>query len=263
MFTAGRLRGRLRSLKVTGTAGYQAGWQAVATGNKRSSAFGLTALTLVAILWPGRVTAKGPQTTVTPERAAQAARVGHAPRLDGTLDDPLWQTAEPISDFLQKEPSAGQAATEQTEVRILYTQHEVYFGVRCSDKQPSQIVASELRRDVSQDLDDHFEILIDSRHDRRNAYVFEFNPLGTQLDGLITEDPTTTLRSDMFPISMPKIGCLTWSSHRGPSYGVCVSCNSRGCSGIRPTPTTYCSWSGRMGAREFISTMAATSALTR
>ena len=70
-------------------------------------------------------------------------------------------------------------------MRILYTRHAVYFGIRCHDSQASRIVATELRRDVSQDLDDHFEILIDSNHDRRGAYVFEVNPLGTQSDGLI------------------------------------------------------------------------------
>src|SRR5262249_16103348 len=39
-----------------------------------------------------------------------------------------------------------------------------------------------------QDLDDHFEILIDSNHDRRGAYVFQVNPLGTQINGLIVEE---------------------------------------------------------------------------
>jgi hypothetical protein len=38
-------------------------------------------------------------------------------------------------------------------------------------------VATELRRDTSQHLDDYFEIVIDSSHDRRNAYVFQINPL--------------------------------------------------------------------------------------
>ena len=47
---------------------------------------------------------------------------------------------------------------------------------------------TELRRDVSQDLDDNFEILIDSNHGRRGAYVFQINPLGTQVDGLIVEE---------------------------------------------------------------------------
>jgi len=49
-------------------------------------------------------------------------------------------------------------------------------------------VATELRRDLQQNLDDYFSIAIDATHDRRNAYVFQFNPLGTQFDGLITEE---------------------------------------------------------------------------
>src|SRR5258705_11985269 len=121
-------------------------------------------------------------------RVAEAIPVDHAPKLDGTLDDPLWLTAQPISDFRQREPFEGRTPTEKTEVRILYTRHAVYFGILCHDSQPSRIVATELRRDVSQGLDDHFEILVDSNHDRRGAYVFEINPLGTQGDGLIVEE---------------------------------------------------------------------------
>lgn len=120
--------------------------------------------------------------------AAEATRVEHAPKLDGTLDDPVWQSAKAVVEFRQQEPNEGETATEKTEVRILYTRHAVYFGIHCYDSEPGKIVATELRRDVSQDLDDHFEILIDSNHDRRGAYVFQINPLGTQLDGVIVEE---------------------------------------------------------------------------
>jgi Domain of unknown function (DUF5916) len=123
-----------------------------------------------------------------PLRTAQASRVDRALRLDGTLDDPLWLQATPISNVLQREPYEGQPPTERTEVRILYDKHEVYFGITCFDSAPKGIVATELRRDVSQELDDYFEIIIDSSHDRRNAYVFQVNPLGTQRDALITEE---------------------------------------------------------------------------
>ena len=128
--------------------------------------------------------------------SAKAVRVDRAPKLDGTLDDPLWQSAKVITDFRQQEPNEGEPATERTEVRILYTRHAVYFGIHCYDSQPSRIVATELRRDVRQDLDDHFEILIDSNHDRRGAYVFEVNPLGTQADGLIVEEQGDTNGGD-------------------------------------------------------------------
>jgi len=119
---------------------------------------------------------------------AEATRVDTVPKLDGTLDDPLWQSAKLISDFRQREPYEGEPATEKTEVRILYTRHAVYFGIHCYDSKPSAIVATELRRDVNQDLDDHFEIMIDANFDRRGGYVFQINPLGTQVDGLIVEE---------------------------------------------------------------------------
>jgi uncharacterized protein DUF5916 len=121
-------------------------------------------------------------------KIAQAVRVDHAPGLNGTLDDPLWQSANPTTDFRQREPHEGEPATEKTEVRILYTRTAVYFGIHCYDSEPSRIVATELRRDANQDLDDHFEILIDSNNDRRDAYLFEINPLGTQNDGLIVDE---------------------------------------------------------------------------
>src|SRR5437879_3476411 len=140
-------------------------------------------------------TAKGASTRIS----AEATRVNQAPKLDGTLNDLLWQSANPITDFRQREPHEGEAPSEETEVRILYTQHAVYFGIHCLDSEPSRIIATELRRDVSQDLDDHFEILIDSNHDRRGAYVFEVNALGTQNDGLIVEEQGGTDRGDFDP----------------------------------------------------------------
>src|SRR3989442_12688631 len=114
---------------------------------------------------------------------AEATYIDHAPRLDGTLDDPLWQSAKVITDFRQREPNEGEPATEKTEERILYTGHAVHFGIHCYDSVPSRIIATELRRDVSQDLDNHFEILIDSTHYRHGAYVFEVNPLDTKNHG--------------------------------------------------------------------------------
>lgn len=145
-------------------------------------------------------------------RVAEAVQVTHSPRLDGTLNDPLWQQAKPIRDFLQREPYEGQKPTEDIEVRILYTANAVYFGIVCYDSSPSGIVASELRRDVSQDLDDNFEILISSTNDHRNGYVFQVNPLGTQLDGLVTEENDTDPGWDGVWTSEARIGPKGWTA---------------------------------------------------
>lgn len=122
------------------------------------------------------------------DRVANAVRASHTPRMDGSLDDPIWQTAEVIRDFRQREPLETQAATEKTEVRILYDAHHVYFGIHCYDQAPSGIVATQLRRDLTMDLDDNFAILIDPTLGHRNGYIFEVNPLGTQRDGEVIEE---------------------------------------------------------------------------
>ncbi len=160
-----------------------------ATVNLRSSAQVLNLQLEV----PSNGDARPPTRAIPPvpqerTRVAEAVRIDKAPKLDGSLDDLLWQSAKPVTDFHQREPHEGEPATEKTEVRILYTRSAVYFGIQCYDSEPSRIVATELRRDASQDLDDHFEILIDSNHDRRDAYLFEINPLGTQSDGLIVDE---------------------------------------------------------------------------
>ena len=143
---------------------------------------------------------------------AEAVRVDHSPRLDGTLNDPLWQRAKPTTGFLQREPDEGQKSTEITEVRILYTANAMYFGVFCYDSDRSRIVAKELRRDVSQDLDDNFEILISPTNDHRNAYAFQINPLGTQLDGLVTEESDMDPGWDGVWTSQARIGPKGWTA---------------------------------------------------
>src|SRR6266516_2215931 len=121
-------------------------------------------------------------------RVAMAARADHAPRLDGTLNDPLWDTAPVISDFRQREPIETQPGTEKTEVHILYDSRHVYFGIHCYDRDPKAIVATQLRQDISQDFDDNFAIMIDPTLSHRSGYIFEVNPLGTQRDGEIIEE---------------------------------------------------------------------------
>ena len=124
---------------------------------------------------------------------ATATRTSHPPRIDGTLGDPVWSSAPLISDFRQREPLETQPATETTEVRILYDAQWIYFGVHCYDE-PSKIAVSQLLRDVSQDLDDNFAILVDPTASYRNGYIFQVNPLGTQRDGEVVEEeaPSTT-----------------------------------------------------------------------
>lgn len=123
-------------------------------------------------------------------RSAVAVRVDTAPRLDGTLDDPVWVRGIPVTDFRQREPREGEIATERTSVVILYDRSRLFFGVHCFDASPAGIVATELRRDTDASIDDSFAVLISPTHDGRSAYTFTVNPLGTQFDALVAEEGT-------------------------------------------------------------------------
>lgn len=65
-----------------------------------------------------------------PMRTASALRVDRVPRLDGRLNDPLWQQATPTNSFLQRELFEGQAPTEKIEVRIVYDRHDASLSPR-------------------------------------------------------------------------------------------------------------------------------------
>ena len=152
------------------------------------------------------------------DRTATATRAARAPRLDGTLDDAIWQSATPITDFRQREPLETVPATEKTEVRVLYDSHHVYFGIHCYDQAPGEIIATQLRRDLSMDLDDNFAIMIDPTLSHRNGYIFEVNPLGTQRDGEIIEEQAPQTDSIVDPswdglwISAAKISSGGWTA---------------------------------------------------
>ena len=120
-------------------------------------------------------------------RRIQAIRVSEAIKIDGLLDESSWPLAQPATDFLQQQPTEGAPASERTEVRVLFDDRNIYFGIRAFDD-ASQINAREFVRDATFSNDDKIEILLDTYHDRRNAFRFAVNPLGTQQDALITDE---------------------------------------------------------------------------
>ena len=110
-----------------------------------------------------------------------------APTIDGKLDDPVWESAIPFSDFTQREPNEGDAPTEETEFRVLYTDAALYVAVRAWDSRPDEIAAQLTRRDI-ESPSDWLGIAIDSYRDRRTAFVFLVNPAGVQRDIYFFDD---------------------------------------------------------------------------
>ena len=121
-------------------------------------------------------------------RRIGAMRTSEPIKIDGHLDEISWLQAEPANNFLQQRPNEGSPASEKTEVRVLFDGTNLYVGIHAFDSDPTNINARELVRDATFANDDKVEILLDTYHDRRNAFRFAVNPLGTQQDALITDE---------------------------------------------------------------------------
>src|SRR4249920_705072 len=103
--------------------------------------------TLVSSASAGQQTA---QTLVPPPEArrkeAHAFRVtSGAIRLDGRLDDEIWQTATPIVDFVQSEPVENAPPTNRMEIRFAYDEDALWVGARMESS--GDIQAPMSRRD--------------------------------------------------------------------------------------------------------------------
>jgi len=120
-------------------------------------------------------------------------------RLDGRLDEAVYSTVPAITNFIQVEPQGGAQATEQTEVWLLYDREAIYVSVRCWDSDPPRMVANEMRRDSNNIYsNEYLGIVLDTFHDRRNAFYFAVNPIGGRSDGQITNE--RQFNTDLNPI---------------------------------------------------------------
>ncbi len=121
----------------------------------------------------------------------RAVRTDEPPNIDGVLDEPIWQEIEPVTDFRQRVPVDGAPSSERTELRVAFDDDNLYFAAVLHDSDPSGIRRSILHREGRIDQDDNIRIGLDTYHDRRNAYIFEINPFGTQGDALIADESMT------------------------------------------------------------------------
>ncbi|MGI9547111.1 MAG: carbohydrate binding family 9 domain-containing protein, partial [Flavobacteriaceae bacterium] len=96
--------------------------------------------------------------------------------LDGQLNEGFWSNAVGVSDFTMTVPVEGGDPTEETVVKIVYDENNLYIGVKMLDGDPSEIKSFQKSRDADLSTDDRFAWILDTFQDYRNAYYFEINP---------------------------------------------------------------------------------------
>ena len=100
-------------------------------------------------------------------------------------EGPVAPSMARVTRFLQQQPHDGQPVSQPTEAYLGYDEKNLYVVFVCHDD-PAKVRAHETRREGF-DGDDDVEVMLDTFHDRRRAYVFQVNPKGVQWDAIWTE----------------------------------------------------------------------------
>ena len=152
-----------------------------------------------------------PPKTNTPPPTFQIPRTSTPPKLEDYLDGKVPQDERKITGFLQRDPRDGIPASQETTAYLSYDDKNLYAVFVCKDD-PKQIRARlSKREDVFSD--DLIGIILDTYHDKRRAYLFATNPLGIQVDGIVSEGQDDDYSFDTLWYSQGKLtadGYVVW-----------------------------------------------------
>lgn len=163
-------------------------------------------------------------------REFKAQRVEQAPRIDGKLDEEVWQNASEKIQFTQFAPDNGKPSAFYTTVHLIYTDQGIYVGARLHDPQPELILKEFGQRDDDDRNADYFAVLLDTYNSGLNAFAFGVSAAGVQIDTYfnsdeddsswdavwnsaveITEDGwTVEMEIPYFALRFPKQAVQTW-----------------------------------------------------
>ncbi|PYS01581.1 MAG: hypothetical protein DMG16_12250 [Acidobacteria bacterium] len=146
--------------------------------------------TLLLALMPAMVLAQDPQPLPqqNPISTLRIVRLSEPLQFDDFLDGAEGADhtrAAAVTGFRQRDPGDGVAVSAPTTAYLSYDDENLYVVFVCKDD-PTKVRATLANReDVGND--DGVAVYLDTFHDRKRAYIFWANPLGVQLDGIMTE----------------------------------------------------------------------------
>ncbi|MBE0460676.1 MAG: carbohydrate binding family 9 domain-containing protein [Candidatus Aminicenantes bacterium] len=122
------------------------------------------------------------------ERKIKIPLLSSSPKIDGILDENLWENeALKIKDFFQFQPKEKSEPSEKTIAYVGHDKENLYLAIRCFDSNPDRIKVSVTNRDTPL-KDDTVYIYLDTFNEKRRAFVFGFNPIGVQIDGIFFDE---------------------------------------------------------------------------
>ena len=120
------------------------------------------------------------------KRIYTTKKLKKVPVIDGDITDDAWDVVEWSSDFTEKDPDEGTPPTYQTKFKIMYDKKFLYVAIRAYDAEPDKIESRLSRRDGF--AGDRVNIIIDSYHDKRTAFVFTTTAAGVKGEELTSQN---------------------------------------------------------------------------
>ncbi len=167
---------------------------------------------------PLQASARGPgdgkeDEDAAPRRAQAFSVPETGVRIDGRLDDAIWQNATYVSGFQQRSPFEGQPATERTEVAFAYDDKYFYVGARMYSDDPENILATVTRRDGGRNTE-RLIISLDTFLDRRTAYSFSISASSVRGDYYHASDNDGDRDYSYDPVwvARSKVDSLGWTA---------------------------------------------------
>ncbi len=105
-------------------------------------------------------------------------------KVDGKLDESVWQEGNGITGFWRKFPTDGAPGARQTLVRITFDDKNLYVGAIAYDSGKAFIQT--LKRDGGHDGSDGFAIVLDPLNQHTNGFFFVVNAFNSQSEDQLT-----------------------------------------------------------------------------
>ena len=122
------------------------------------------------------------------KKSLHITRTATPPKIDGVLDDVVWQTADAAKDFIQYRPDMGvkEADESKTVAKITYDDNAIYISAYLYDD-PSKIMRQFNSRD-SFGQSDFLMVILNPNNDAQNNTYFVVFSSGNQADAVASSD---------------------------------------------------------------------------
>ncbi len=115
------------------------------------------------------------------KKQINAVKISTPPRIDGILDDKIWEGIPTATDFVQFDPINGAKPSQKTKVKLAYDNSAIYISAFMYDTSPDSICKGLSQRDNINNAD-WFLIYIDPYDDAITSYGFLVTASGVQVD---------------------------------------------------------------------------------